>query len=70
LSAGEREGEIKRLRKMWRGLWWRMAGEVKSEYERIKGTDVFEFFPLFDLWFESVKKRTKDLQSIPNGKRK
>jgi hypothetical protein len=27
-----------------------MAGNVKSEYDRVKGTDVLEFWKLFDMW--------------------
>lgn len=37
-----------------------MAGGVKSEYERIKGTDIFEFWAIFDLWKEKVKAETND----------
>jgi len=41
---------------MWRETWWNMAGGIKSEYDRIKKTDVFEFWKLFDLWHASVEK--------------
>lgn len=33
-----------------------MADGIKSEYEKIKGTDVLEYWKLFDLWQEQVSK--------------
>jgi hypothetical protein len=41
---------------MWRELWWKMAGGIKSEYDKIKGTDVQEFWKLFDLWHDQIQK--------------
>ncbi len=37
-----------------------VADGVKSEYEKIKTTDVFEFWKLFDLWKEKTA-RERDL---------
>lgn len=42
---------------MWRELWWNMGDGVKSEYDKIKRTDVFEFWKLFDLWNATVTKQ-------------
>jgi hypothetical protein len=40
---------------MWRELWWAMAKGKKSEFDRIKATNVFEFWGVFDLWKEQMK---------------
>lgn len=50
---------------MWRELWWNMADGVKSEYDKIKRTDVFEFWKLFDLWNAAVTKQ-RDLYKQQN----
>jgi len=49
-----------------------MAGGVKSEYDKIKATDVFEYWKLFDLWRDRVN-RERELyqqkqQKQHNGK--
>jgi hypothetical protein len=48
---------------MWREVWWEMAKGVKSEYEKIKATDVFEFWNLFNLWQADLKKESARLKA-------
>jgi hypothetical protein len=55
---------------MWRELWWNMADGVKSEYDRVKKTDVLEFWKLFDLWSDALKKERDNYkqQTQKNGR--
>jgi hypothetical protein len=39
-----------------------MAGGIKSEYEKIKATDIFEFYPILDLWKEKQKREMELLK--------
>lgn len=32
-----------------------MANGVKSEYDKIYATDLFEFWTLYDLWMDKIK---------------
>lgn len=45
-----------------------MAEGKKSEYEKIKGTPVFEFWQIFDLWKTKVKQDNERLKSHKNKK--
>jgi hypothetical protein len=47
--------QVEETRNTWRRLWWEMAGHVKSEYDKIKITDIFEFYSLLDMWSAQVK---------------
>lgn len=40
-----------------------MADGKKSEYERIKATDTFEFWKLFDLWKAAISREREALQA-------
>lgn len=40
-----------------------MANGIKSEYENIKATDVFEFWTIFDLWEEKMQRETEAIKS-------
>jgi hypothetical protein len=51
---------------MWRELWWKMADGVKSEYDRIKATDVMEFWKLFDLWQQRMEQQREQAQKNKN----
>jgi hypothetical protein len=53
---------------MWQETWWAMAGGIKSEYDSVKGTDVFEFWKLFDLWKLKQEREVKALK-MRNGPR-
>lgn len=44
---------------MWRELWFKMADGVKSEYDKIKSTNLFEFYHLFDLWRDKIDRERK-----------
>jgi hypothetical protein len=46
--------QVQGMRDMWREIWWQMADGSKTEYDKIKATDVFEFWKLFDLWNAQV----------------
>lgn len=48
--------QINEMRATWQEIWWAMGGGVKSEYDKIKATDVFEYYKLFDLWRERVNR--------------
>lgn len=50
---------------MWRELWWKMAGGIKSEYDKIKGTSVFEFWALFDLWKNKIELEREAVKNKP-----
>lgn len=47
---------------MWSELWFEMAQGVPSEIERIKATDIFTFWPIFDLWEKKLKRETELLK--------
>lgn len=47
--------EARNTKKEWIELWFKMANGVKSEYDKIYATDVFEFWTLYDLWLERIK---------------
>lgn len=51
---------------MWREVWWSMAGGVKSEYDKIKATDVFEYWKLFDLWRDRLNRERELYQHKQN----
>lgn len=51
------------LRTMWRELWWYMAKGQKLEYDSLKGTDVFEFWTMYDLWKQQTAREREALQS-------
>lgn len=40
-----------------------MADGVASDYAKIKGMPVFEFWTLFDLWQDQVKKENEIIKS-------
>jgi hypothetical protein len=46
-----------------------MADGVKGDYDRIKKTDIFEFWLLFDLW-EKRMSRDNELKKAEAGRRK
>lgn len=54
--------QVRELKEMWQELWFKMAGGVISEYNRIKQINLFEFYALFDLWREEVGKEKKNLK--------
>lgn len=56
------------IRTTWRELWYNMADGVQIEYEKIKGLDVLEFWAVFNMWREKIKKDTNNYNK--NGKRK
>lgn len=41
---------------MWREIWLKMAGGKIVEYNTIKGMDVIEFWPLYDIWKMEIQK--------------
>lgn len=43
------------LKRNWMELWWKMAGGVKSEYEKIVSTELMEFWHLYDIWLDRMK---------------
>jgi hypothetical protein len=43
------------LRKMWRELWWAMAGGNLGEYDILKSLEVMEFWKIYDLWKVKIK---------------
>jgi hypothetical protein len=45
-----------------------MAEGVQVEYEKIKGLDVLEFWAVFNMWREKIKRDTNNYNK--NGKRK
>lgn len=47
--------QVDETRTTWRRLWWEMSDHVKSEYDKIKTTDIFEFYSLLDMWAAQVK---------------
>lgn len=56
---------------MWRELWFTMAEGKKSEYDRIKATDVLEFWALYDLWKQqNARQRDEYAARSRNAKRK
>jgi hypothetical protein len=62
--------QVQEMRDMWRELWYGMAEGSKTEYDKIKVTDVFEFWKLFDLHKEKVKKERETYQKKQtHGKR-
>lgn len=54
---------------MWRELWWKMAGEVKSEYDNMKQTDVFEFWKLFDMWQAKLEREKQHYKQLNNSRK-
>lgn len=40
---------------MWQELWFKMAGGDPLKYDKIKKTNVFEFYNLLKLWNDQVK---------------
>lgn len=46
---------MKKIKRDWVELWWKMAGGVKSEFDRILMTDVFDFWTIYDLWLDRLK---------------
>jgi hypothetical protein len=42
--------QVKEIREIWIETWWSMSGGEKAEYDRIKATNVLEFWKLYDLW--------------------
>jgi hypothetical protein len=64
--------QVRELRSMWQELWFNMADGIKSEYDRIKATNVFEFYELFDLWRKKTEadrsKYQKKTKQQGNGK--
>jgi hypothetical protein len=54
--------QINDLRGMWQELWWAMAGGKMDEYHKIKGTNVFEFWKIFDLWKAQTARQREALR--------
>jgi hypothetical protein len=46
--------QLLEIKKSWRELWFAMADGSKAEYDRIKATDVTEFWYIFDAWKERI----------------
>lgn len=56
---------------MWIEIWWSMANGDKAEYDRIKATNVLEFWKLFDLWKarnESERDALEQQKNARNGR--
>ena len=56
---------------MWIEIWWSMANGDKSEYDRLKATNVLEFWKLFDLWKarnESERDALEQQKNARNGR--
>lgn len=49
------EAELKKIKKSWVELWFKMANGSMAEYEKIIATDVLEFWGIYDLWLERMK---------------
>lgn len=62
--------QVQEMRDTWREVWWTMAEGIKSEYDKIKATDVFEYWKLFDLWKDKVdrERETYKTKNQRNGK--
>lgn len=50
------EREVNEMIKNWQELWFYMADYDMNAYLKIKGTDVFEFWSLFEVWKKKMKK--------------
>lgn len=53
--------EIKRekSKKRWTGILWNMAKENKSDYDSLRGTEVVEFFDLFESYQNNIEAKKK-----------
>ena len=51
--------QMAQIRSRWQEIWWGMSGGSKNEYERLCGTDVFEFWAIHDLWIDGKVKENK-----------
>ena len=51
--------QMRKVKNDWRELWWAMANGIKSEYDRIAATDVMEFWAIYDIWLDIIKKKNQ-----------
>jgi hypothetical protein len=54
------------MKKHWMELWWKMAGGLKSEYDQLLATDIFDFWTLYDLWLDRIKDENARRRSQAN----
>lgn len=55
--------QIQEIQNTWIELFWAMANGIKSEYDKLKATDILEFWKLFDLWEARLERETKALEA-------
>jgi hypothetical protein len=53
----------------WQELWFSMADMDSTRYEAIKGTDIIEFYTLFDSWKTKIEAKNAAMEE-QNRKRK
>jgi hypothetical protein len=49
------EAELKKIKKSWVELWFKMANGSIDEYNRIIALDVLDFWGIYDLWLQRIK---------------
>lgn len=47
-----------------------MAGGSKVEFEKLRATNIMEFWALFDLWRSDVKKEIEHIKNSKHGGRR
>lgn len=60
------EAELKKIKKSWVELWFKMANGSMAEYERIIATDVLDFWGIYDLWLERIKQENASRRAAAN----
>jgi hypothetical protein len=48
----------------WRQTWMSMADGDAVQYEKLKGLDIWEFWPLFDRWKEEQTQKLKHYEEM------